>query len=345
MKHAFTKSEYFKPWLKEEQDRRVKEGVRQRMRRNKVHQKVEVKVGHGGTLDPGATGCLVIGIGKGTKQLQTFIESRKSYDATILFGAATNSYDTFGKILATAPYEHITKDQVENSLEQFRGDIKQQPPIFSALKMDGKALYEYARAGKDLPREISFRPAKVYSLNMIEWLEPGSHGLTWPSENASKDEISAGYEVLQLNESRPADSSEHDGKRKRSASPQSIEARKEQKNIADPADYAIAPLEELVPSQPDEIPDRPPAAKLRMDVGSGFYVRSLCHDLGKAVGSLGLMAGLVRTKQGPFSLETNVLAYEDLKAGEEVWTPKIQTAFQEWEKHLDSISAALEKQT
>ena len=306
------------------------------MRRSKVHQKVEVKVGHGGTLDPGATGCLVIGIGKGTKQLQTFIESRKSYEATILFGAATNSYDLLGKILATAPYEHITREQVETALGQFRGDIKQQPPIFSALKMDGKALYEYARAGKELPREITIRPAKVYRLEMTEWLEPGAHEFSWPTESASEEEVAAGYQVLQLSESKEG------GKRKRSPSPQSSDPRKELKDIADPADYAIAPLHESAAPQADKASDRPPAAKLSMDVGSGFYVRSLCHDLGKAVNSLGLMAALIRTKQGPFSLEANTLLYEDLKAGEEVWSSKIQTAFQEWK---ESTSAPVEKET
>ena len=323
----------------EEQQRRLKEGIRQNRRRNSSHKKVEIKVGHGGTLDPAATGCLVIGIGKGTKQLQSFIESRKSYDTVVLFGAATDSYDGEGKVLAKAPFNHVTKEKVEKALEQFRGDIKQQPPIFSALKMDGAKLYEYARSGKELPREIVARPAKIYHLEMMEWLEPGTHGLTWPTTQAPDEEIAAGQKLLQLPKSHEDESqldAENKIKRKRSMSPGLAEPKKEQKLMADSSDTNTSEQIQATLGEPEEPAEQPPAARLTMDVGSGFYVRSLCHDLGKAVDSLGLMATLVRTKQGPFTLGRNVLAYEDLKAGEEVWQPKIQAALEGWSQQLAS---------
>ena len=343
VKNAFTKSAYFRPWLEEEQQRRMKEGIRQNKRRNSTHRKVEIKVGHGGTLDPGATGCLVIGIGNGTKQLTTFIESRKSYDTVVLFGAATDSYDKEGKVLAKAPFDHLTKAKVEKALEQFRGDIKQQPPIFSALKMDGSKLYEYARSGKEPPREIIARPAKVYHLEMMEWLEPGTHGHTWPTTQASDEEIAAGHKLLQLPKSakdEPQLDEEMGIKRKRSMSPELVKSNKEQKLTANSSDTNTAKQINTTLEKPEDPPEQPPATRLTMHVGSGFYVRSLCHDLGKAVDSLALMASLVRTNQGPFTLGENVLAYEDLTAGEKVWQPKIQAALEKWSQRLASARSS-----
>lgn len=334
----FTKSNYFKPWIVAEKARRKKESSNQRRRRR--NQEVEIKVGHGGTLDPSATGCLVIGIGQGTKQLQSFIESRKSYDAVVLFGAATDSYDADGKILATAPYEHITRDQVEERLEQFKGDIQQVPPIFSALKMDGKKLYEYAREGKEPPRKIEPRAMKVYSLEMTDWLEPGSHEWRWPIEQLPKEEAVMAGKLLNLKQTSSHLPESPGLKRKRSASPQSAESKKEQKVDSQVADAQSGKTAFSSHTDPDNQARKPPAAKLTMDVGSGFYVRSLCHDLGKAVGSLGLMSHLVRTRQGPFSLDKNVLQYDDLKAGEETWKLKIQAAFQEWQDHVNPGKAA-----
>ena len=104
-----------------------------------------------------ATGVLIMGVGKGTKQLQGFLECTKSYEATILFGAATDTYDVLGKVLRRAEYKHVTKEGVEKALAGFRGNIMQRPPIYSALRMEGKRLYEYAREGKEIPREIEER--------------------------------------------------------------------------------------------------------------------------------------------------------------------------------------------
>ena len=86
-------------------------------------------MGHGGTLDPMATGVLIVGIGSGTKKLNQFLGGWKEYEATCVFGTVTDSYDAVGKILRRAPTEHITKEKVEETLQQFRGDILQQPPM------------------------------------------------------------------------------------------------------------------------------------------------------------------------------------------------------------------------
>ena len=119
----------------------------------------KIKVGHAGTLDPLATGLLIICTGKMTKQINTFQGQDKEYTGTFVIGSTTPSYDLETKINETFPTEHITEDLIRNTTAQFTGSIEQFPPIFSALKKDGKRLYEFARAGEDV--EIKSRTVSV----------------------------------------------------------------------------------------------------------------------------------------------------------------------------------------
>lgn len=105
----------------------------------------KIKVGHAGTLDPLATGLLVICTGKFTKRLQEFQGQVKEYTGEIALGGTTPSYDLETEVDQTFATDHITEELIQNTLPQFIGDIEQYPPIFSALKKDGKRLYEYAR--------------------------------------------------------------------------------------------------------------------------------------------------------------------------------------------------------
>ncbi|WP_299108222.1 tRNA pseudouridine(55) synthase TruB [uncultured Tenacibaculum sp.] len=108
----------------------------------------KIKVGHAGTLDPLATGLLIICTGKQTKSIETYQGQIKEYTGTITIGATTPSYDLETEINETFPVDHITTDQIHNTTQQFIGEIDQKPPIFSAIKKDGKRLYELARQGK-----------------------------------------------------------------------------------------------------------------------------------------------------------------------------------------------------
>jgi tRNA pseudouridine55 synthase len=110
----------------------------------------KIKVGHAGTLDPLATGLLVICTGKMTKQIDTFQGQIKEYTGTIVLGSTTPSFDLETEINETFPTNHITEALVKKATTQFIGNIEQIPPIFSALKKDGKRLYEYARAGESV---------------------------------------------------------------------------------------------------------------------------------------------------------------------------------------------------
>ncbi|KAI9768235.1 MAG: hypothetical protein M1840_005065 [Geoglossum simile] len=356
----FNPSNLFAPWLAAEKAKRDRDSHNQRQRRR--NKQIQVKLGHGGTLDPIATGVLTVGVGAGTKALQSFLDCTKTYEAIVLFGVATDSYDCVGKVLGQAPYLHITKECVEEALQQFRGKILQKPPIFSALRVQGKRLYEYAREGKKAPVEIQERPVEVMELELVEWLEGGTHPFAWPEEEANQDEKAMAEQVIYAGKLVPeiaklsakfhsVDGSiagvdvkrkwepiaganreddapwVRDPKRRRS----SISGSPRSSHRAD--EMRLADVTENTPSFKRKT--GPPAARIRMTVTSGFYVRSLCHDLGHAVGSMGIMSELVRTRQGKFSLKENVLEYDDLIKGEDEWGPKIDEMLSNWAKEAE----------
>ncbi|KAF2658940.1 pseudouridine synthase [Lophiostoma macrostomum CBS 122681] len=367
--------------------------------RKRAIENLKVKLGHGGTLDPMATGVLIVGVGKGTKQLNRFLECTKTYECVVLFGAATDSYDAVGKVVGRKEYKHVTRELVEEKLKKFRGEIQQKPSVFSALKVDGKKMYEYAREGGEIP-EVKARPVEVHELELVEWLEPGSHEFKWPEEEVGGVEKEGAERLMGVRaqdargrkRSRSVEKEEevvtnemsHSKKPRTDSEPamsgalpvRQIDTHPEPTPQAngqppitstpteDPSKLDPEPtstprldgepamsgglLTETIEPAPQsstpmdtsesntETPPQPPAARLRMTVSSGFYVRSLCHDLGLACSSFGLMSSLVRTRQGDYALDPStapstpaahqhsVLSYADLSAGPEVWEPKVQ---------------------
>ena len=124
----------------------------------------KIKVGHAGTLDPLATGLLLICTGKATKTINELQGQIKEYTGTIQLGATTPSYDLETEVDANFETEHINQELIDETLPQFIGQIEQYPPVFSALKKDGKRLYEYARAGEDVevkPRTIEISAFEI----------------------------------------------------------------------------------------------------------------------------------------------------------------------------------------
>jgi tRNA pseudouridine55 synthase len=126
----------------------------------------KIKVGHAGTLDPLATGLLIICTGKMTKQINTFQAQIKTYTGTIVLGSTTPSYDLETEIDKTFPTEHISDTLIKETTKQFIGDIEQYPPIFSAIKKEGKRLYEFARAGETV--EVKPRTIHISEFEIIE---------------------------------------------------------------------------------------------------------------------------------------------------------------------------------
>ncbi len=141
------------------------------------HRPARFKCGHAGTLDPLATGLLLVMVGRGSRISQFLLGLDKTYHATIRFGTSTDTLDREGSILAQDPVS-IGVDAVAAVLPQFIGDISQVPPIISALKVDGKALYKRARSGENVP-EPAARPVTINELVLqdVRWGVPGDNGL------------------------------------------------------------------------------------------------------------------------------------------------------------------------
>ncbi|KAJ8386553.1 hypothetical protein AAFF_G00168790 [Aldrovandia affinis] len=188
--------------------------------------KQALKMGHGGTLDCSASGVLVVGIGKGTKMLSSMLSGSKKYTAIGELGKATDTLDASGSVTQEKAFDHITREDFEEKLKKFTGDIMQVPPLYSALKQDGQRLSVMLKRGQKVEAKPA-RPVTVYGLSLQDFT--------------------------------------------------------------------------------------PPLFTLHIECGGGFYVRSLVDDLGKELASCAHVKELVRTKQGQFTLEEDVLQ-------EESWT-------------------------
>ncbi len=130
----------------------------------------ERHAGHAGTLDPMATGVLPICLGKATHLVPYLMETRKTYRAEVEFGITTDTYDMTGKILGIRDPGAVSREALESALDSFRGEIRQTPPMYSAVKHEGKPLYKLARAGITVERKS--RPAAIYQLDLLYWQPP-----------------------------------------------------------------------------------------------------------------------------------------------------------------------------
>ena len=213
------------------------------------------KVGHGGTLDPLATGVLPIAIGEATKLAGRMLESDKVYDFTVRFGKQTDTLDAEGKVIATSDVRP-TLAAVEAVLPRFTGAIAQVPPAYSALKVDGERAYDLARAGEDVV--LATRDVTVFSLSS----SPARGGGPSPKAMVEGDRPEAQH-------LRPAPSTAFGGPPPRTG-------------------------EEL-----DQI-------TLTAHVSKGTYIRSLARDIAIALGTVGYVTMLRRTKAGPFDLSSAI---------------------------------------
>jgi tRNA pseudouridine55 synthase len=189
----------------------------------------KVKVGHGGTLDPLATGVLPIALGEATKLCGRMLDASKTYNFTIAFGTETSGLDAEGEVIATSEHRPALLD-IDAVLPLFTGPIAQIPPAYSAIKIDGKRAYDRARAGEEVP--MIARSVTVYSLRVF----------ASPREQNNLMRRRGGAEELQ-------------------------------------------------------------SVTLSADVSKGTYIRSLARDIAKAVGTVGHVTMLRRTRAGPFTLE------------------------------------------
>ena len=187
----------------------------------------EKRVGHGGTLDPMATGVLPIFLGRATRAVPFFEHADKVYEAVLRLGLVTDTQDITGRTLEEHPVD-IANEQLEAVLASFRGEILQIPPMYSAIKVNGQKLYALARKGKEIEREP--RPVTIYELE--------ASGIR---HQASGDAVNCQLSIVNC--------------------------------------------------------------QLRIHCSKGTYVRTLCHDIGAALGCGGCMAALRRTRAGRYGIE------------------------------------------
>ncbi len=129
------------------------------------------RVGHAGTLDPLATGVLLLCLGRAARLIEYLVGHDKVYETTVRLGQTTATYDAEGAVMEERPFLHLTLPQIEDALTQFRGDIRQQPPIYSAIKQGGQPLYKLARQGRT---EVTrpYRPVTIHELTLLSWEPP-----------------------------------------------------------------------------------------------------------------------------------------------------------------------------
>ncbi|MDE5871494.1 MAG: tRNA pseudouridine(55) synthase TruB [Muribaculaceae bacterium] len=146
-------------WTSFDAVKRIRGAIQRRLNVKKF------KVGHAGTLDPLATGVLIICTGRATRDIERLQNGTKEYIATLRLGATTPSFDLETEIDATYPYDHITDDMVRDVLPRFTGHIMQVPPVYSAVKVDGKRAYKYARKGTEV--ELKAKSLVIEELEML----------------------------------------------------------------------------------------------------------------------------------------------------------------------------------
>jgi len=254
--------------------------------------KKNLKVGHAGTLDPLATGELLVCIGKATKLAEEFQKQPKQYIAGVSFGATTASYDLEKEIDAEYPTDGVNEEALRKVLTDFIGDQDQVAPLFSAKSVDGKRVYEIARKlyreGKPVDSDIlKASRITIYDLQLLSFTSPQGRGVV---ENVTPTPTNfdlSGTESVSCvkNEGSRCDNSDHTATQGNRPN--------ERIHVADISGYSL------------------PQAEILVDCSKGTYIRALARDLGEALGSGAFLHSLRRTRIGSFNV-ADALSISDL---------------------------------
>ncbi|KAK1737976.1 pseudouridine synthase, TruB family [Skeletonema marinoi] len=289
-----------------------------------------MKVGHGGTLDPLASGVLVLGIGKGTSKLQSYLEGDKQYTAMVELGYETTTLDAEGEIVKTMDWNHVTSiDSIrETVVPKFTGKIQQVPPLYSAIRVDGKRLYEIARGGDEKEVEdveIPMRDVEVYKVEVENTLSESviqSGVVDGKKYKEAVQEMEAAAAAAAAEKAAaappPAEDVQESNDEANNTAGKKKKKRRGNKNKGTKKksffDESTVPT---VTVQCDSTTATTsfelPLFTLNVSCGGGTYIRSIVRDIGYEMDTVATMTGLVRTKQGPFLLE-DALRKEDWNA-------------------------------
>lgn len=311
----FTKSEVFQNDLAEAKNKVIqqlstdKKWTKERI--NKKARQLKVKIGHGGTLDPLASGVLVVGVGSGTKKLQYYLsECNKTYETKALLGMSTTTGDSEGEIMTQNKISHINKEMVNNTAKKFIGNLKQTPPIFSALKMNGKPLYDYAREGLPLPMPIKLRNVKVSDIRVYE-----------------EDSLSLNHNFEKLKSELDEDGNpkEHILAKNPTLNDSPLYFSEEYLKLAKEEGLPEEVGKPRLLEEGESLPEKLPLIHFTADVSSGTYIRSLVSDYGRALESSAYMVELIRVKQSNWELGKNVFKIEDFTQKDpRIWGPVLK---------------------
>jgi len=252
--------------------------------------KKNLKVGHAGTLDPLATGVLLVCIGNATKQAEDLQKHDKEYIAGITFGATTPSYDLEKDIDARFPYEHITEDDVRRACEGFVGEQDQVAPLFSAKSVDGVRAYEIARkaykAGQPIPDDILRASRITISACDLLFFDPTSEVVSDSGDCATLGNI-------------------------RGRGPSGGVSRSETSREADTtSDVVVSKASSRINVAEDDT--SLPHAAVHLACTKGTYVRAFARDLGEALGSGAFLNALQRSRSGVFCIADSLSVEEAL---------------------------------
>lgn len=249
-----------------------------------------LKVGHAGTLDPLASGVMIICTGKATKQIDELQAGTKEYIATLRLGCTTPSFDAEHPIDHTFPTSHITRELVMEALQRFKGSIWQVPPVYSACKVDGRRAFDYVRQGEEV--ELKAKELVIDEIELLDLHLP-EQGIV--SVNA--DEVARmareGVDIKDFS------------RRKQRVEDLGLIPRKQADASADEAS-APDEHEAIVPSaiaEADVSPDKLSYLTIRVVCSKGTYIRALARDIGQALQSGAYLIGLRRTRVGQFSVD------------------------------------------
>lgn len=230
-----------------------------------------LKVGHAGTLDPLASGVMILCTGKCTKQIDQLQAGTKEYIATIRLGCTTPSFDAEHPIDATYPTSHITPDAVHEALSRFKGSIWQVPPVYSACKVEGRRAFDYVRQGEEV--ELKAKELVIDELELLDLHLP-AQGVVSPHAEEMSRLACADIHIKDF----------------KACYTTSIE------------DLSSAAEKTQSPSQEDISPDTLSYLQIRVVCSKGTYIRALARDIGQALGSGAYLIGLRRTRVGAFSV-------------------------------------------